>query len=205
MERFFKKKKDLKKKYFHNLNYKSLSSNEDEKKENKKYEKMNKLSSQLNKLKTFRSYNFNFEKQELNDIFNRANYLKKLEQHYYKEKDKYLINRRLFYNIHFNFKKELLSSNNNKNEHKILRKTKSMKSILPYLIKKENVLKKSSRSYRQRPNNYIKTFLRNSNSNSYFTTKSQDTTNLFVSNSKNSIMNKSNNKVFDNSQFLKPE
>jgi hypothetical protein len=166
---------------------------------------MNKLSSQLTKLKTFRSYNFNFEKQELNDIFNRANDLKKLEQHYYKEKDKYLINRRLFYNIHFNFKKELLSSNNNKNEHKILRKTKSMKSILPYLIKKENVLKKSSRSYRQRPNNYIKTFLRNSNSNSYFTTKSQDTTNLFVSNSKNSIMNKSNNKVFDNSQFLKPE
>ena len=205
MERFFKKKKDLKKKYFHNLNYTSSSSNEDEKKENKKYEKMNKLSSQLTKLKTFRSYNFNFEKQELNDIFNRANDLKKLEQHYYKEKDKYLINRRLFYNIHFNFKKELLSSNNNKNEHKILRKTKSMKSILPYLIKKENVLKKSSRSYRQRPNNYIKTFLRNSNSNSYFTTKSQDTTNLFVSNSKNSIMNKSNNKVFDNSQFLKPE
>ena len=79
-----------------------------------------------------------------------------------------------------------------------------MKSILPYLNKKENLLKKNSRSYRQRPNNYIKTFLRNSNSNSYFTTKSQDTTNLFISNSKSSFINKSNNKVFDNSE-LKPE
>ena len=144
--------------------------------------------------------------------------LKNLERHYYKDKEKYLINQGLFHNIHFNFKKELLSnnsnnsiikkelisSNNNNSINKIiLSKTKSMNSILPHLKKKENLLKKNSRSFRQRPNNYIK--LRNYNSSSFFSTKSQDSTNLFILNSKSSLINKSNNKVFDNSELLKPE
>ena len=222
MENFFKKQKHLKhlkKKYLNYLDYTSSSSNEDEKiKENEKYEKMKRLSSQLTKLKTNRNYNLRFEKQEMNDIFNRSKDLKNLERHYYKDKEKYLINQGLFHNIHFNFKKELLSnnsnnsiikkelisSNNNNSINKIiLSKTKSMNSILPHLKKKENLLKKNSRSFRQRPNNYIK--LRNYNSSSFFSTKSQDSTNLFILNSKSSLINKSNNKVFDNSELLKPE
>ena len=189
MENFIKKKK-IKNNILKQIE--NESSSDDEEKENKNYKKMRKLSSEIKRLKNNRNYSMCFQRREMNDMFNRANDLRKLELYYNKENNKNLRNQKKMFDMSITVKKELnLSRSFRGSLIKRAKTNQKSNNLFPYIMKKENSNNINNYNNIQKKliNKKVRNVLINSNPNSIFTTKTQERSisPLLNSNSKNKI------------------
>ena len=137
---------------------------------------MRKLSSEIKRLKNRRNYSMSFQRREMNDIFNRANDLRKLELYYNKENNKNLRNQKKMFDMSITVKKELNVSRSFRGS--LIKRAKTNQksnNLFPYIMKKENSNNINNYNNIQKKliNKKLKNFLINSNPNSIFTTKTQ--------------------------------
>jgi hypothetical protein len=153
---------------------------------------MRKLSYEIKRLKNRRNYSMSFQRREMNDIFNRANDLRKLELYYNKENNKNLRNQKKMFDMSITVKKELNVSRSFRGS--LIKRAKTNQksnNLFPYIMKKENSNNINNYNNIQKKliNKKVRNVLINSNPNSVFTTKTQERSisPLLNSNSKNKI------------------
>ena len=142
-----------------------------------------------NKLKFFKSKNnlnsylIKTNNLETNKIYFRINDLRNLELHYFKQKDRFMVNQSIFNDLYYNFKKKLV-------------KKKQYKSILKIPNINNSKIKNLNKSVSTKNLNY-KTTKNKTSINSGNITSNLSTREIYlVGNRNNIIKSKSSNNIF---------
>ena len=143
-----------------------------------------------NKLKFFKSKNnlnsylIKTNNLETNKIYFRINDLRNLELHYFKQKDRFMVNQSIFNDIYINFRKKLVKKKQYKSILKIPNINNSKNKILNKSISTKNLDIKTTKN---------KTSINSGNITSNLSTKEI----YLVGNNKNNIIkSKSSNNIF---------
>ena len=158
-------------------------SDEEENKKNIDSLKNNKLNFFKNK-NNLNSYLIKTNNLETNKIYFRINDLRNLELHYFKQKDRFMVNQSIFNDIYINFRKKLVKKKQYKSILKIPNINNSKNKILNKSISTKNLDIKTTKN---------KTSINSGNITSNLSTKEI----YLVGNNKNNIIkSKSSNNIF---------
>ena len=157
-------------------------SDEEENKKNIDSLKNNKLNFFKNK-NNLNSYLIKTNNLETNKIYFRINDLRNLELHYFKQKDRFMVNQSIFNDIYYNFRKKLVKKKQYKSILKIPNINNSKNKILNKSISTKNLDIKTTKN---------KTSINSGNITSNLSTREI----YLVGNRNNIIKSKSSNNIF---------
>ena len=158
-------------------------SEEDENKKNIESLKNNSLNFFKNK-NNLNSYLIKTNNLETNKIYFRINDLRNLELHYFKQKDRFMVNQSIFNEIYYNFKK------------KLIKKKQHNKSVIKIPQINNSKIKNLNKSISTKNLNYKTTKNKTSINSGYVTSYSTTKDIYFIGNKNNMTKSKSSKNIF---------